>query len=107
MLLIHGCVGFYLWFSKIILASHDEDGIVRLTRNWVAMRCACSAYVLDSIEPLGIVKVASIAMPHSVGWSGRLGMMTYEPTFLVLGLSAPAVCASRGDSLYVRNNRSR
>ena len=55
--------------------------IVRATRTKVTVRCICSMHVLDPIEPPGIVKVASMVMPRSLCWSGRLGMMAYEPTF--------------------------
>ncbi len=61
--------------------------MVQLTGEKITVRCARNMYVLDPIEPSGIVIVASIIMPHGLYRSGRFGMMTCEPTYLVLGLS--------------------
>ena len=66
MRLIHAYVGFCVLFSKIFLATHGGNGIVWMTCTRVAVRCIRSVFVLDPIEPSGIVTVASIVMPHSV-----------------------------------------
>ena len=40
--------------------------MVQVTDKKVTVRCAREKFVLDPIEPSGIVKVASIIMPHGI-----------------------------------------
>ena len=54
------------YFSKISLRYMAMGCIVRATCKKVIVRCIRSMHVLDPIEPSGIVKVASIVMPHSL-----------------------------------------
>jgi hypothetical protein len=65
MQLVREYVGVCVQFSKIFLACHGGNGIVWTTCTRVVVRCIRSVFVLDPIEPSGIVKVASIVMPHS------------------------------------------